>query len=123
MVPRRCRARRWKSRQTSLDQIAGPGNITPLAVLYGFKGFFVRSGVNFQVFYATPDNERLIPGVLWDAAGKDVTRQQVAGIPGAVPTVEVTAGVRRRPRRTQCHCSRRQCSGWLVRPRRRASTC
>jgi len=75
-----------------LDQIAGPGNITPLAVSHGFQGFFVRSGPNFQVFYATPDNERLIPGVLWDAAGKDVTRQQVAGIPGAVPTVEVTAG-------------------------------
>ena len=47
-----------------LDQIAGPGNVTPLAVSYGFKGFFVRSGANFQVFYATPDNERLIPGVL-----------------------------------------------------------
>lgn len=77
---------------SELDRIAGPGNITPLAASHGFKGFFVRSGPNFQVFYATPDNERLIPGVLWDATGKDVTRQQVAGIPGAVPTVEVTAG-------------------------------
>ena len=49
----------------------------------------MRSGPQFQVFYATPDNKRLIPGVMWDAAGKDLTRQQVAHIPGAIPTVVV----------------------------------
>jgi hypothetical protein len=49
----------------------------------------VRSGPQFQVFYATPDNERLIPGVMWDAAGKDLTRQQIAHIPGPIPTVVV----------------------------------
>ncbi len=73
-----------------IGKIAGPSSVTPLAEVHGFMGLFVRSGEQFQVFYATPDNERLIPGVLWDASGKDVTRQQVAGIPGAVPTVEVT---------------------------------
>jgi len=73
-----------------LETIAS-GNITDLGVQHGLQGFFVRSGPQFQVFYATPDNERLIPGVLWDAAGKDLTRQQVAHIPGAIPTVVVGA--------------------------------
>jgi len=71
-----------------LETIAS-GNITDLGVQHGLQGFFVRSGPQFQVFYATPDDERLIPGVLWDAAGKDLTRQQVAHIPGAIPTVVV----------------------------------
>ena len=46
----------------------------------------------FQVFYMTPDKERLIPGVMWDAAGKNITRKQIADIPGAVPTVVVGSG-------------------------------
>jgi thiol:disulfide interchange protein DsbG len=71
-----------------LETIAS-GNITDLGVRHGLQGFFVRSGPQFQIFYATPDNERLIPGVMWDAAGKDLTRQQVAHIPGAIPTVVV----------------------------------
>jgi len=50
---------------------------------------FVRSGPQFQVFYATADQQRVIPGVMWDAAGKDLTRQQVAHIPGTIPTVVV----------------------------------
>jgi len=65
------------------------GNISNLGVEHGLAGFFVRSGPQFQVFYATPDNQRLIPGVMWDASGKDVTRRQVAAVPGAVPTVVV----------------------------------
>jgi thiol:disulfide interchange protein DsbG len=71
-----------------LETIAS-GNITDLGVQHGLQGFFVRRGPQFQVFYTTPDNERLIPGVLWDATGKDLTRQQVAHIPGAIPTVVV----------------------------------
>ncbi|MGL1608735.1 hypothetical protein ACSTHC_00230, partial [Vibrio parahaemolyticus] len=47
-----------------INQIAGAANITPLGEKHGFKGFFVRSGGQFQVFYATPDQQRLIPGVL-----------------------------------------------------------
>jgi thiol:disulfide interchange protein DsbG len=71
-----------------LEAIAS-GNITDLGIEHGLQGYFVRSGPQFQVFYATPDKERLIPGVMWDAAGKDLTRQQVAHIAGAVPTVVV----------------------------------
>jgi len=73
-----------------LERIAS-GNVSNLGVEHGLAGFFVRSGPQFQVFYATPDNQRLIPGVMWDASGKDVTRRQVAAIPGAVPTVVVGA--------------------------------
>jgi hypothetical protein len=73
---------------TQLETIA-EGNITDLSIEHDLLGFFVRSGPQFQVFYATPDTERLIPGVMWDAAGKDITRQQIAHIPGAVPTVVV----------------------------------
>ena len=71
-----------------LHVVAGD-NVTELAVDHGLHGFFVRSGQQFQVFYATEDGQRLIPGVMYDATGKDVTRQQVAGIPGAIPTIEV----------------------------------
>ena len=71
-----------------LETIAS-GNITGLDIEHGLSGYFVRSGPQFQVFYATPDGERLIPGVMWDAAGKDLTRRQIAHIPGAIPTVVV----------------------------------
>ncbi|MBV8456583.1 MAG: hypothetical protein JO122_08205 [Acetobacteraceae bacterium] len=73
-----------------LQSIAA-GNITELGKQHGLRGFFVRSGPAFQVFYASPDGERLIPGVMWDASGKDLTRQQVSHVPGAIPTVEVGA--------------------------------
>ena len=49
----------------------------------------MRSGAQFQVFYIAPDKDRVIPGVMWDAAGKDLTRDQVANVPGAIPTVVV----------------------------------
>jgi thiol:disulfide interchange protein DsbG len=75
---------------SQLETIA-KGNITLLSVEHNLPGFFVRSGPQFQVFYVTPDRERLIPGVMWDAAGKDITRQQIVQIPGAVPTVVVGA--------------------------------
>ena len=68
---------------------AASGNVTPLAPQHGLEGLFVRSGSQFQVFYVTPDKERVVPGILWDMAGKDLTRDQVANVPGAIPTVVV----------------------------------
>ena len=68
---------------------AANGNVTSLSPQHGLDGVFVRSGAQFQVFYITPDKERVIPGVMWDAAGKDLTREQVANVPGAIPTVVV----------------------------------
>jgi thiol:disulfide interchange protein DsbG len=73
-------------------QSVAAGNVINLDRQHGLQGFFVRSGTRFQVFYATPDQQRLVPGVLWDTSGKDLTRAQVAAIPGAIPTVEVASG-------------------------------
>ena len=72
-----------------LNAIAS-GNVTSLGEDHGFTGYFVRSGPQFQVFYASPDNQVMVPGILRDAQGKDITRDQVAKIPGAIPTVEVS---------------------------------
>jgi len=74
-------------------QTIAAGNVTDLGLQHGLRGYFVRSGAQFQVFYATPDQQRLVPGVMWDASGKDLTRAQVAAIPGAIPTVEVGSGL------------------------------
>jgi thiol:disulfide interchange protein DsbG len=72
-----------------LNAAAASGNVTPLPSQHGLDAVFVRSGAQFQVFYVTPDKARVIPGVLWDSAGKDLTRDQVANVPGAIPTVTV----------------------------------
>ena len=74
-------------------QTIAAGNVTDLGLQHGLKGYFVRSGAQFQVFYATPDQQSLVAGVMWDASGKDLTRAQVAAIPGAIPTVEVGSGL------------------------------
>ena len=71
-----------------LSQIAG-GSLTELGMLHGLRGLLVKSGTQFQVFYATPDGQRVIPGVMWDAAGKNLTRDQVAPVAGIVPTVTI----------------------------------
>lgn len=71
---------------------AAGGNATEIGTRHGLRTVFVRSGTQFQVFYATPDGERVIPGVLYDADGKNLTRDQVSGIPGAIPTVTIGEG-------------------------------
>jgi hypothetical protein len=43
----------------------------------------------FQVLYVTPDGRATIAGVMWDATGKNLTRDQVSKIDGAIPTVVV----------------------------------
>lgn len=66
-----------------------PGLTTEIGNDHGLRGIFVRNGDTFQVFYATPNGDRVIPGVMFDAQGKNLTRDQVAGIPGAIPTVVI----------------------------------
>ena len=66
-----------------------PGQVTELGTLHGIRGMFVRNGGQFQVFYATPDGERVIPGAMFDAQGKNLTHDEVALIPGAIPTVVI----------------------------------
>jgi thiol:disulfide interchange protein DsbG len=77
----------------SVNQLRAIGgkDLTELPPQHGLRAFFLRNGPQFQVFYATPDHARVIPGVMWDAAGKDLTRDQVAAIPGTVPTVTIGA--------------------------------
>ena len=71
-----------------LREIGGAG-VTDLGEREGLRSVVLRSGDAFQVFYATPDGERVIPGVMWDTAGKNLTRDHVAGIEGAIPTVTI----------------------------------
>jgi len=66
-----------------------PGQVTELGSPHGLRGMFVRNAGQFQVFYVTPDNERVIPGAMFDAQGKNLTHDQIALIPGAVPTVVI----------------------------------
>ena len=69
-----------------------PGQVTELRPAHGLRGLFVRNGGQFQVFYASPDGQRVVPGSLIDAEGRNVTKQQIAAIPGAVPTVVIGDG-------------------------------
>jgi thiol:disulfide interchange protein DsbG len=77
----------------SVDQLRAIGgkDLTELPAQHGLRALFLHNGPQFQVFYASPDNQRVIPGVMWDAAGKDLTRDQVASIPGTIPTVTIRA--------------------------------
>ena len=68
----------------------GGDKITQIGESHGLSGLFVRNGQEFQVLYVTPDKQAAIAGVMWDEAGKNLTRQQVAKIDGALPTVEVS---------------------------------
>ncbi len=65
------------------------GNVKKLGRFHGLQAIFVPNGKQFQVFYATPDGQRVIPGAMFDAAGKNLTRDHVASIPGAIPTVVI----------------------------------
>ena len=71
-----------------LARIAG-SNLTELGTIHGLHGMLVRSGTQFQVFYGTPDSQRVIPGVMWDARGRNLTREQIAPVAGTVPTVTI----------------------------------
>jgi thiol:disulfide interchange protein DsbG len=73
-------------------KVIGGKDLTELPPQHGLRALFLRNGPQFQVFYATPDYARVIPGVMWDAAGKDLTRDQVAAVPGTIPTVTISAG-------------------------------
>jgi thiol:disulfide interchange protein DsbG len=66
-------------------------NVQDLGLEHGLRTLLVRSGPQFQVYYVTPDGERVIPGVMWDANGTNITRKQIASVPGAVSSVVVAA--------------------------------
>jgi thiol:disulfide interchange protein DsbG len=70
----------------------GGAQVTDIGESHGLKGLFLRNGSEFQVLYATPDRQAMIAGVMWDSAGKNLTRDQVGKIDGAIPTVVVSDG-------------------------------
>ncbi len=69
-----------------LQETAGK-QLQTLAEQHGLPVYFLRNGSKFQVFYATPDHQRLIAGVMWGAQGENLTQTAIAGIPGTTPTV------------------------------------
>ena len=80
------------SRVPALQRIASAGaQLTDLGTEHGLRTVFARNGQSFQVFYLTPDGQGAVGGVMWDAAGRNITRQQVSSIDGAIPTVTIGA--------------------------------
>jgi thiol:disulfide interchange protein DsbG len=73
---------------STLLTIAG-SQVRELGEKHGLRGFYLQNGPEFQVLYATPDGQATIAGVMWDSSGKNLTREQVAPIAGALPTVVV----------------------------------
>jgi thiol:disulfide interchange protein DsbG len=89
------------SRVPALRRIASAGaQLTDLGTQHGLRTVFARNGQSFQVFYLTPDGQGAIGGVMWDAAGRNITRQQVSSIDGAIPTVTIGATAASAPRTT-----------------------
>lgn len=66
---------------------ASGAQLYDLGELHGMRSVFAVAGQSFQVFYLTSDGQAAIRGIAQDAAGKNLTRDQVAKVPGVVPTV------------------------------------
>ena len=82
------------ARIPALKRIASHGAVlTELGTEHGLRTIFARNGDAFQVFYLAPDGEAVVGGVMWDATGHDITRDQVAPIPGTIPTVKIGTDV------------------------------
>lgn len=77
-------------RSPALRRITAQGaEAFDIGTSHGLRGVFARKGDTFQVFYITPDNQAVIGGVMWESSGHNVTRDQVAPIDGAIPTVTI----------------------------------
>jgi len=75
----------------ALARIASQGaTLYGLASHHGLRAVFATNGSQFRVFYLTPDSQAEIGGVMWDAEGRNVTREQVAPIAGTIPTIHWT---------------------------------
>ena len=77
-------------RSSALRRITAQGaEAFDIGTSHGLRGIFARKGDTFQVFYITPDNQAVVGGVMWESTGHNVTRDQVAPIDGAIPTVTI----------------------------------
>ena len=78
------------ARMPALRRIASNGaQLFDLGVQHGLQTVFARNGSTFQVFYLAPDGQAAVGGVMWDSAGHNITRGQVAPIEGTTPTVTI----------------------------------
>ena len=86
------------SEMTPAQLLAAAGSqAKELGTSHGLRGIFVDVGAQFQVFYVTPDGERVIAGGMWDAAGHNVTADQVKPFQGTIATVEIGPGAQGTP--------------------------
>ena len=76
-----------KANQTpALQRIHASGaQLYELGEVHGLRSVFAVAGESFQVFYLSPDGQVAIRGIAQDASGKNLTRDQVARVPGAIP--------------------------------------
>ncbi|MGC9271635.1 hypothetical protein [Acidiphilium sp.] len=73
-----------------LTRLASHGaTLYELGTRHGMRGVFARNGRYFQVFYVTPDGKAAIAGMMWNAAGRNVTLRQVRRVPDLVPQVRI----------------------------------
>jgi len=80
----------------ALQRIQASGaQLYELGEVHGLRSVFAVAGESFQVFYLSPDGQVAIRGIAQDASGKNLTRDQVARVPGAIPTAVL--GVEQRP--------------------------
>ncbi len=72
----------------ALQRIRASGaQLYELGEVHGLRSVFAVAGESFQVFYLSPDGQVAVRGIAQDATGKNLTRDQVAQVPGAIPTV------------------------------------
>lgn len=78
---------------TEADQVpalqhirASGAQLYELGEVHGLRSIFAVAGESFQVFYLSVDGQVAIRGIAQDAAGKNLTRDQIAQVPGAIPT-------------------------------------
>jgi thiol:disulfide interchange protein DsbG len=79
------------ARSPALKRLASQGaQLYSLGQKHALSGVFAMAGTQFRVFYLAPDGQAEIQGVMWDDAGHNVTRDQVAPIAGTIPTIHWT---------------------------------
>jgi thiol:disulfide interchange protein DsbG len=99
----------------ALHRIASAGaTLLDLGTAHGMRTVFAKNGNAFQVFYVAPDGQAVAGGIMWDQAGHDVTRGQVASIPGVIPAVRIGSdGKQQKPmKRARVRLTSRPCSEW-----------
>ena len=89
---------------TEADQVpalrrirASGAQLYELGEIHGLRSIFADAGKSYMVFYLSPDGEVAIRGIAQDAAGKNLTRDQIAPIPGAIPQVVLGSEPRSSP--------------------------